>query len=86
MTNFGNMKYYFLLLTLKRTAAITTMITSHQKLAEFRMLNMPNIEAESSIFIGLIIPLKKKPEKQKLTQWLLNPRINFIYCSFYSYG
>jgi hypothetical protein len=23
------------------------MITSHQKLAEFRMLNMPNIEAES---------------------------------------
>src|SRR3989338_4434822 len=39
--------YFFLLLTLKKTRATSTVITSHQKLAEFRILNIPNIEAES---------------------------------------
>ena len=42
------------------------MITSHQKLAEFRILNIPNIEAESSIFITLIIPLKKPRIKNNI--------------------
>jgi hypothetical protein len=39
----------------KVLTATTTITTSHQNVAEFRILNMPNSDAESIVFMAFIL-------------------------------
>ena len=45
--------FYFFLRFMKRVPIATnTIIASHQNVAEFKMLNMPNSDAESTVFMA----------------------------------